>query len=161
MLQNRESSMTVGSSLLQSYLEHLQARVRARSNTPDAGDQEAGVLPAAIRRLSTDDPEACLALIVEALHQVSSPHLIQAAGEELLEDLLNEHSAALDAQIATLLRNDQRFRFAFASGTYSSVDPSLLDDWMRILQSLGTTKQNERKRLWAMPFHPETRRPPG
>lgn len=48
---------------------------------------------------------------------------------------------------------DDRFRFAFASGVFSSVDPLLIDGWLLIFRDLGTTKQAERKRLWAMPHN--------
>lgn len=147
-------TLTDDSALLREYLEHLHARIRARSNTPTAKDDEEGRarLPETVRRLCAVNPAECLALIVQALREVHSPHLVQAIGDELLENLLNEHAAALDAQIAVLLRTDQRFRFAFASGTHASVDPSLVNEWVEILQELGTTKQRERKRLWAAPL---------
>lgn len=144
-------TVTADAVLLREYLEHLHARIRARSNTPTAKDEEEGRarLPETVLRLCAASPPECLALIVQALREVSSPHLVQAIGDELLENLLNEHAPALDAQIAVLLRTDQRFRFAFASGKHASVDPSLVNDWVEILQDLGTTKQRERKRLWA------------
>lgn len=130
---------------LREYLEHLDARIRARS-TP---------LPESVTQLSAANPAECLALIVQALGEVNSANLIQAIGDGLLEDLLNEHAAALADQIAALLRTNQRFRFAFASGTYASVDPDLINEWVEVLQEIGTSKQRERKRLWATPFKAE------
>jgi hypothetical protein len=150
--ENQGMAMTDDASLLGDYLEHLDARIRARSNTPTAKDEEEGLarLPQTVEHLCAANPPECLALIVQALREVQSPHLVQAIGEELLDNLLNEHAAALDTRIAVLLRTDQQFRFAFASGKHSSVDPALADEWVQILQDLGTTKQRERKRLWAL-----------
>ncbi len=125
--------------LLRQYIEHLEARVRSQS-TP---------LPDSVNDLCKSDPKACLALVVDALSEVKSPNLVHAIGDEVLENLLNEHAGGLEPEIASLLRNDQRFRYAFASGRHASVDPALIADWVRILQDLGTTKQAERKRLWS------------
>ena len=88
-------------------------------------------------------------MVMAVLPELGSPNLIQSVGDGLLEDLLNEHAGSLYDEIASLLRTSQRFRFAFACGTYASVDPAVVDDWMRILQDIGTTKQRERKRLWS------------
>jgi hypothetical protein len=142
--------MTDSPALLSRYLEHLHARIRERASTPTARDQEErlAILPPDIDRLCSDKPEECLSLISAALGDVDSPHLIQAIGDGLLDNLLNESAAALRDEIATLLRTSQRFRFAFASGKHASVDPGDLNDWTEILRDLGTTKQAERKRLW-------------
>jgi hypothetical protein len=110
------------------------------------------VLPETISRLCTAQPGECLTLIVEALEEVSSPNLVQAIGDGLLENLLNEHSDALSEQVANLLRGNPRFRFAFACGAHASVDPSLINEWAAIFQQLGTSKQRERKRLWGAGF---------
>src|SRR5687768_7673468 len=103
--------MTVGSSLLAEYLEHLHARIRARSSTPTLRDQEEGLanLPASVSQLCRTHPHDCLELILAALREVNSPHIVQAIGDELLANLLNEHSGELHEQTATLLRGDQRF----------------------------------------------------
>ena len=144
--------MTVAPSVVAEYLEHLQARIRAQSNTPTARDQEEGlaVLPSSLSDLCRTHPHDCLETITAALQQATSPHIVQAIGDGLLENLLNEHSETLHDQIETLLRHDQHFRFAFACGTYASVDPSVVDEWVTILQELGTTKQAERKKLWSV-----------
>ncbi len=136
--------MPAASSTLSEYLDHLAALLRARSNTAAGRD-----LPDAVRDLCSRDPHACLELIVDALAAVDSPHLIQAIGDELLDNLLNEHSSQLQMEIVTLLRTNQRFRFAFASGRHSSVDPAIVAEWVDVLRELGTTKQRERKRLWS------------
>ena len=142
------------SSALPAYIEHLHARIRARSNTPTPRDHQENlaVLPDRVSELCKTDPRECLALIVSALEEVTSAHLVQAIGDGLLEDLLNQNAAAIHDEIARLLRSNQRFRFAFASGTHSSVDPSLINEWVELLRDLGTTKQAERKRLWRVPF---------
>lgn len=131
--------MTEHSSLLPEYLEHLRARLRAREP-----------LPASLARFCSQQPASCLTLITDALEQVRSPNLIQAIGDGLLQDLLNQRSEALRAEVAGLLRTNERFRFAFASGTFSSVDTQLIDEWLQVFQELGTSKQAERKRLWTV-----------
>jgi hypothetical protein len=131
--------MTGHSSLLPDYLEHLRARMHGRQPLPES-----------IAQFCTKDPTACLDLITEALREVRSPNLIQAIGDGLLQNLLNESSEALRTEVAGLLRTNQRFRFAFASGTFSSVDTVLIDEWLEVFQELGTSKQAERKRLWTV-----------
>lgn len=135
--------MTKHSALLPEYLEHLRARLRAREPLPDA-----------IAHFCTEQPAECLALITEALQQVRSPNLIQAIGDGLLQNLLNESSETLRADVAGLLQRNERFRFAFASGTFSSVDTQLIDEWLQVFQQLGTSKQAERKRLWTVKLEP-------
>jgi hypothetical protein len=132
-------------SALREYLDHLDARIRARS-TP---------LPESAAQLCAAAPAECLAMIVAALAAVHSANLVQAIGDGLLENLLNEHAATLADRVAVLLRTNQRFRFAFASATLASVDPDLLNEWFEVLQEIGTSKQRERKRLWATPFQAE------
>jgi hypothetical protein len=134
--------MTVDSALLREYVEHLHARIRARSTSSSAP------LPDRIRQQCAADPRACLELVVAALQEATTPHVVHAIGDGLLEDLLNEHTGKLFDETVDLLRNNQRFRFAFASGTHSSVDPSVISDWVELLKRLGTTKQAERKKLW-------------
>ena len=137
--------------LLPKYVEHLKARIRARSNTPTATDKEQGLatLPESVSQLCANDPQECLALIVAALREASSPHLVQAIGDGLLDTLLNSHADRLGDQVAALLRSDERFRFAYASSSHASVDPAVISEWVEVLKSLGTTKQAQRKRLWA------------
>lgn len=131
--------MTEPSALLPEYLEHLRARLRACTPLPDS-----------VAHFCRERPAECLALITQALQEVRSPNLIQAIGDGLLQNLLNENSEALRAEVAVLLRTSERFRFAFASGTFSSVDTVLIDEWLEVFQALGTSKQAERKRLWTM-----------
>lgn len=131
--------MTEPSSLLPEYLAHLRARLRAREP-----------LPASVALFCREQPAECLALITQALQEVRSPNLIQAVGDGLLQNLLNESSETLRAEVAGLLRRNERFRFAFASGTFSSVDTQLIDEWLEVFQALGTSKQAERKRLWTV-----------
>ena len=132
--------MSDDSTCLSQYLEHLITRLRAQSRKGEAP------LPECVAEMN---PEAALALAVEALQKVNSPNLVQAVGDGLLQNLINEHAAALSGEIAALLRTNQRFRFAFACGTHASVDPSLINEWVELLRDLGTTKQAERKRLWS------------
>ncbi len=131
--------MTTPSPLLPEYLEHLRARLRVRTPLPDS-----------LAHFCTEQPAECLSLITRALQEVRSPNLIQAIGEGLLQNLLNESSEVLRAEVAALLRTNERFRFAFASGTFSSVDTVLIDEWLEVFQALGTSKQAERKRLWTV-----------
>ena len=147
--------MTFDSSLLAEYLEHLHARIRVRSNTPTVRDAEEGLatLPDSVDQVCRTEPEACLDLVVAALREAGSPHVVQAIGDELLENLLNEHSERVRERVTTLLRSEQRFRFAFACAKYASVDPSVVNDWITMFQELGTTKQAERKKLWGQRFN--------
>lgn len=142
--------MTVAPSLLAEYLEHLQARLRHQSNTPTPRDEESDLatLPDSVSDLCSTQPHDCLELILAALRETTSPHIVQAIGDGLLENLLNEHSQEIHDQTVALLQTDQQFRFAFACGNFASVDPSLVDEWLTTLRDLGTTKQAERKKLW-------------
>lgn len=125
---------------LAQYLGHLTARLRAQSRKLQAP------LPQCVSEMK---PHDALAVAVEALEKVNSPNLIQAVGDGLVQDLLNEHASLLGAEVADLLRTNQRFRFAFACGSHASVDPAIINEWVEILRDLGTTKQAERKRLWS------------
>lgn len=142
--------MSFAPSLLAEYVEHLHARIRRQSNTPTPRDEEEDLasLPGSVSQLCGSEPNECLELILAALREADSPHLVQAIGEELLDDLLNEHSQEIHDRTVALLRTDQAFRFAFACARYASVDPSVVDEWLTVLQELGTTKQRERKKLW-------------
>ena len=132
--------MTSDSTCLSQYLEHLTARLRAQARKAEVP------LPHCVMEMN---PQAALTLAVEALEKVNSPNLVQAVGDGLLQNLINDHAAALSAEIAAFLQANQRFRFAFACGTYASVDPSIINEWVELLRDLGTTKQAERKRLWS------------
>jgi hypothetical protein len=132
--------MASESPCLTQYLSHLAARLRAHSRK----GQEP--LPDCVNEISDSER---LALVVDALQHVKSPNLVHAVGDGLLEHMLNDRGAALSEEITTLLRTNQRFRFAFSCGTHASVDPSLIDEWLEVLRELGTTKQAERKRLWS------------
>ena len=122
------------------YLEHLQARVREPKRA----------LPDDISEFCSSNPEGCFALILSALESVMTPQAIIAIGDELLENLLNESSGRLGAQVSQQLRTNKTFRQAFAFGNYASVDPALLADWVQIFQDLGTTKDAERKSVRKM-----------
>lgn len=132
--------------MLPLYLEHLNARLKARQTK---NRDELATLPESIATLCSSEPSACLAMIVEALEHVHSPDLIREIGEGLLADLLNERAAAIEKEVTSLLWSNPTFRQAFACGNHASVDPDLVDDWMKIFQDLGTTKATERKRLWS------------
>lgn len=129
---------------LAGYLGHLKARVRARQN------KSRPRLPADLATFCTSQPQECLELILQALQAATAPELVQAIGNELLENLLNERSGVLHAEVAQHLRTNRRFRQAFACGNYSSVDPLLISEWVKILEELGTTKHAERKSLWVV-----------
>jgi hypothetical protein len=137
------------SDLLPLYLEHLRARLRARQQKPKPQNEEEDLdlLPSDLSRFCSSNPRACLDLILLALEQVHVPELVGAVGDELLENLLNEHSQTVQTEVAHHLRTNRRFRQAFACGTYSSVDPAVISEWVNIFQELGTTKQAERKSL--------------
>jgi hypothetical protein len=130
--------------LLPEYLEHLRARCKPRRD--DA--KELKVLPAAIAELASHQPDKCLELIVRALGEPLVPESVRAIGDDLLDNLLNERSAAVGDEVLHQLRTNKRFRQAFASGRHSSVDPAVIDEWVRLFQDLGTTKDAERKSLW-------------
>ena len=135
---------------LSSYLEHLQARVRARQKRPTASDKERGLatLPEAIESACSADPAGCLDLIVRALAEPLAPEMVAAIGDGLLQDLLNENAGRIADQVSEQLRRSKRFRQAFGFGNYSSVDPAVFEDWVAILERLGTTKEKERKSTW-------------
>jgi hypothetical protein len=135
---------------LSDYLEHLQARVRVRQGRATAADREGNLadLPESIAALCSRQPDQCLALIVRVLAEALPPEEVAAIGEGLLEDLLNEHAATIADKVAAELRTNQRFRQAFGFGHHSSVDPALIEEWVRIFQRLGTTKERERKSTW-------------
>lgn len=142
--------MADSANLLAAYLGHLQARVRLRQGRSTAADRDANlaVLPESISTRCSRDPEECLAMIVRALAEPLGPEAVAAIGEGLLEDLLNEHAGKIADEVAAELRTNQRFRQAFGFGNHSSVDPALIEEWVRIFQSLGTTKERERKSTW-------------
>ena len=133
------------------YLEHLHARDRARRGkaTPQDEEDDLAVLPADVVKLCTQRPDQCLNLILQTLEEPIGPELVAAIGDELLENLLNEHSAVLVEKVIENLRTNKRFRQAFAHGDYASVDPAIISDWVRVFQELGTTKKAERKSLWS------------
>ncbi|MBK5259980.1 MAG: hypothetical protein JJE51_10325 [Thermoanaerobaculia bacterium] len=141
------------SELLSTYVEHLSARLRARENRPTADDKEQGlaVLPSELATLCSESPRECLNFVIRALEHVTDPQLVRAIADELLQNLLNEKSAVIHVDIAKHLRTNRRFRQAFACGNYASVDPALIDDWAKVFQELGTTKQAERKALFKAP----------
>ncbi len=120
--------------LLSAYLEHLKARQ---------------ALPTEVADLCSQKPRECLELILQALQEPIGSQLVAAIGKELLENLLNEHSAVLADEVSEHLRTNERFRQAFACGVYASVDPAIIADWVKLFQDLGTTKTAERKSLWS------------
>ena len=144
--------MVQDSDRLAAYLEHLKARVRARQNRSTLKDREEdlAVLPGELATFCASQPRECLELVIRVLQQATVPELIQAVGDELLENLLNENSAVIHEEVMHYLRTNGRFRQAFACGEYSSVDPALISDWVKVFQDLGTTKQAERKSLWTI-----------
>lgn len=127
--------------ILAAYSEHVRARVAA-------GGGRAAV-PAEIADFASERPSEALAMIVAALDDASTPEQIRVIGDGLLEDLLNEHSDALDAAVTAALRRSKRFRQAFAFGEHASVDPAVLNDWIDVLASLGTSKKALRRGLWS------------
>jgi hypothetical protein len=135
---------------LPEYLRHLQAKARARLGRSTTEDREANLamLPASIAALCSREPEECLALIVRALAEPLVPEAVAVVGEGLLEDLLNEHAGRIADKVAEELRTNQRFRQAFGFGNHSSVDPAVIEEWVRVFQTLGTTKERERKSTW-------------
>jgi len=135
---------------LAAYLEHVQARVRARQGRVVPAGEEASpaLLPGSIAALATRQPNECLALIVRTLAEPVSPDAIAVIGEGLLEDLLNESAGRIADQVTAELKTNKRFRQAFGFGNYSSVDPAVVEDWVGVLERLGTTKARERKSTW-------------
>ena len=135
---------------LAQYLEHLQARARARLNRPTAADKEGDLatLPASIASLCSREPRACLDLIVRALAEPLAPEAVAAVGDGLLEDLLNESAGKIADQVSVELRKSRKFRQAFGFGKHASVDPAVIEDWVAIFEALGTTKEKERKSTW-------------
>ena len=136
--------------LLPIYLEHVDARLRLRRAKPSPEVRKLAVLPDSVARLCSEEPRQCLDLIVRALAETDAPDAIEAIGDQLLEYLLNESSGRIAPELAELLRENKKFRQAFACAKHSSVDPALISDWVNILQSLGTTKDAERKSLRKM-----------
>ena len=127
--------------LVEEYVQHLDARIRA------SGKATSVVLPAQVSDLCTNDPKSCLDLILRTLERDLHREAVRAVGDELLENLLNENSAAIADEVANELKNNKRFRQAFAFGNHASVDPTLTEEWAAIFQRLGTTKAAERKSL--------------
>ena len=132
--------------LVDEYVEHLHARVRASGKTDV--DDDAAFLSTELSGFCTREPKACLDLILRTLERELPRHAIAAIGDGLLENLLNENSAAIADEVAHELKNNRRFRQAFAFGNHASVDPAIVEDWVAIFQRLGTTKDAERKSLW-------------
>jgi hypothetical protein len=130
---------------LSRYLEHLHARVRASGN-PEL--KESANLPPEISTFCGSHPRECLQLIIGALEQVESPHLVHAIGDGLLEDLLNANAGGLQPELTEQLTTNRKFRQAFACGTHASVDPAITAEWVNTLRDIGTTKKAERKSLW-------------
>lgn len=135
---------------LAEYLKHLHARVRSQLGRPTARDEEEdlAILPPTLAEFCTREPRKCLDLLVRALAEPVAPEVVRAIGDNLLENLLNENSAKIADEVSAALRNNKRFRQAFAFGDYASVDPAVISDWVRVFQDLGTTKEAERKSLW-------------
>jgi hypothetical protein len=127
--------------LLAEYLDHVQGRVRS-------GGGRAAV-PADVTALGLAQPHECLALVVDALAEPVTPEHVRVVGDGLLEELLNESSDAVAEEVSAQLRQNKRFRQAFAFGDYTSVDPAVLGEWIDVLESLGTSKKAERRRLWS------------
>lgn len=133
--------MTDRDALLATYADHVRARVAA------GGGRAA--LPAELAAFASAQPREALAMIVAALEEASTPEQVRVIGDGLLEDLLNEHSDALDADVTAALRRSKRFRQAFAFGEHASIDPVLLNEWSDVLGSLGTSKKALRRGLWS------------
>lgn len=139
--------MTSTAELRARYIEHLEARIRARNDA--APGPEFAAFEQELATLRTEHPKDCLALILDTLPHLSSANLVQAVGAGLLEDLLNDRAAAVHDEVVAALGRDERFRQAFACGTFASVDPSEMAEWIDALRDAGTTKQAERKRLFS------------
>jgi hypothetical protein len=135
---------------LPDYLEHILARERLNTGKARALDKEddLAVLPSEIDKLTVSNPRECLQLVLAALRQPIGPYAVQAVGDELLENLLNQSGRTIASDVAEQLRTNLRFRQAFSCGDYGSVDPDIVMEWVRIFQELGTTKEQERKSLW-------------
>jgi hypothetical protein len=106
-------------------------------------------VPADVAALGLARPHECLALVVDALEEPVTPEHVRVVGDGLLEELLNGSSDALAEEVGAQLRYNKRFRQAFAFGDYTSVDPAVLGEWIDVLESLGTSKKAERRRLWS------------
>jgi len=132
------------------YLEHIQARLRAREGRATTADKERSlaVLPAGISELCSREPGRCLDLILRALAEPVAPQVVAAIGDGLLEDLLNESAGRIADQVSAELRKNKKFRQAFGFGKHASVDPAVIEEWVAVLKSLGTTKEKERKSTW-------------
>jgi len=127
--------------LLSEYLDHVRGRVRS------GGGRAA--LPDDVAAMCLASPRECLALAVDALEEPVTPEHVRVVGDGLVEQLLNDSSDAVAEEVSALLRKHKRFRQAFAFGDYTSVDPALLGEWVDVLESLGTSKKQERTRLWS------------
>lgn len=135
------------------YLEHLQARLRAREGRATAADKEGNlaILHPDISALCSRAPSQCLDLILRALAEPVAPQVVAAIGDGLLDDLLNESAGRIADQVSAELCRNKKFRQAFGFGKHASVDPAVIEDWVSVLQSLGTTKEKERKSTWKKP----------
>ena len=134
--------------LLPRYVEHLRARVRSEQGRHSPALAGPLTLPRDIEELTRRDPHACLQLVVDALGEATEPEVVRAIGNELLENLLNDSSSAVAGEVSQALRTNKRFRQAFGFGKYASVDPAVVEEWVSVLQDLGTTKEAERKSTW-------------
>jgi len=137
--------------LLELYLRHLAHRVKsAGKNLRTYSDEEHDLLiiPDEVSAFCSSGPEACLQVVCDALAATSSPQIIAAIGDGLLEDLLNGKATLLRREVAHQLRTSKKFRQAFANGEYSSVPPEIVVEWVAIFQQLGTSKEAERRSLW-------------
>lgn len=142
--------MTDASAHLARYLEHIQARLRTREGRATTADKEGNlaVLPSDIAELCSREPAQCLDLVLRALAEPVAPQVVAAIGDGLLEDLLNDSAGRIADQVSAELRKNRKFRQAFGFGKHASVDPAVIEDWVAVLQSLGTTKEKERKSTW-------------
>jgi len=142
--------MTEATDRLPEYLTHLQARIRERQHRLTAADRESGLatLPPSIDALCAGHPRECLDLIIRALAGSLTPEGIAVIGDGLLQDLLNGSAGTIADEVSSELRRNTKFRQAFGFGNHSSVDPAVIEEWVSVLESLGTTKERERKSTW-------------
>lgn len=113
-----------------------------------AEEEAAAALPSGVSELCNHDPNGCLDLITQALGETLTPEEVRAVGTELLENLLNESAGKVADRVSVELKKNKRFRQAFAFGNYASVDPAVLNDWVKVFGDLGTTKAAERKSVY-------------
>ena len=135
--------MTENDDPLPAYLQHLQARIRARGRAAAGGG-----VHESLARLCSREPEACFDLIVRALDEALGAEFVVAIGNGLLEDLLNENAAQLADRVSLELRRNERFRQAFSFGRHASVDTAIIEGWVSVFRNLGTTRAKERKRTF-------------